>query len=52
MPDSKERLDILDKILSRNVAWIGSADTKATLLFGVDTAMLGVLAAYHLKAFG
>ena len=45
MTDAELRLDLLDKVLARNVAWIRSADTKATLLLAVNTAMLGVLAA-------
>lgn len=39
------KLDLLDRILSKNLAWISAADTKGTLLFAVDSAMLAVLAA-------
>ncbi len=44
MSDLNDRLDLLDRILSRNIQWIGSADSKAVFLFAVDSAMLGVLA--------
>jgi hypothetical protein len=39
------KLDLLDKILARNIAWIAAADSKAAMLFAIDSAMLGVLAA-------
>lgn len=39
------KLDLLDRILTKNLAWISGADTKGTLLFAVDSAMLAVMAA-------
>lgn len=45
MNSFNDKLDLLDRILTKNLAWISSADTKGTLLFAVDSAMLGVLAA-------
>ena len=39
-----DKLDLLDRILTKNLTWNSSADTKGTLLFVVDSAMLGVLA--------
>lgn len=41
----KEKLQVLDLILTKNLMWISNADTKAAILFGVNSAMLGVLAA-------
>jgi hypothetical protein len=40
-----EKADFLNKILDRNLYWIGAADTKATLLFAIMSAMLAVLVA-------
>jgi len=45
MNDDHAKLDLLDRILTKNIAWISGADTKGTLLFAVDSAMLAVLAA-------
>src|SRR5688500_6264387 len=45
MANKTDTLNILDLILTKNLIWIGNADTKATILFGVNSAMLGVLAA-------
>jgi len=39
------KLDLLDRILTKNLTWISSADTKGTLLFAVDSGMLAVMAA-------
>lgn len=39
----KERLDWADKLLARQLDWIGRYDTKSTLLLGICTAMLGAL---------
>ena len=45
MTQQQQTLDLLDKILSKNLQSINNADTKATLLFAVDSGMLGVLTA-------
>lgn len=45
MPALDGKLDIIDRILSKNIAWIAAADTKATLTFTVISAMLAVVAA-------
>lgn len=42
---SREHLEELSRILDRNIQWIASADTKATTLFAVASAMLATLAA-------
>jgi len=39
------RLDLVDRILSRNLSWVAAADTKIAPVLAIDTAMLGVLAA-------
>lgn len=45
MADDKALLDLLDRILGRNLGWIATADSKVAPILAVDTAMLGVLAA-------
>lgn len=45
MNNPEDKLNLLDKILTKNLAWISSADTKGTLLFAVNSAMLAVMAA-------
>lgn len=45
MNEMQNKLDLLDRILTKNLSWINSADTKGTLLFAVDSAMLAVMAA-------
>lgn len=45
MDEQSVKLDLLDKILSRNLTWVANADSKGTLLFGIDSAMLAVLVA-------
>jgi hypothetical protein len=50
MTEWKERIDILDRILNKNLGWIAGADAKATMLFAVDSAMLGVLVAVATRA--
>lgn len=42
---TEDKLNLLDKILTKNLAWISNADTKGTLLLAVNSAMLGVMAA-------
>lgn len=42
---NNEKLELLDRILERNLNWISSADSKGTQLFAVNSAMLAVLAA-------
>jgi len=36
---------ILEASLARNLAWIGAADAKTAVIFGLDTAMIGLIAA-------
>jgi len=38
-------IDLIDRILSRNLSWIAAADSKVAPILAIDTAMLGVLAA-------
>ena len=47
-----ERLALLDRALSLNLAWIGAADAKVAPLLAIATAMLGVLAALAPKSSG
>jgi hypothetical protein len=42
---SDAKIELLDRILARNLAWIAAADSRLAPLMAVDTAMLGVLAA-------
>lgn len=39
------KLELLDKILSKNLTWVANADSKGTLLFGINSAMLAVVVA-------
>src|SRR5439155_4799082 len=39
-------IDLIDRILSRNLSWVAAADSKVTPVLAIDTAMLGVLAAF------
>lgn len=50
MNENQERLDLLDRILTKNLAWISAADAKGTQLFAVNSAMLAVMAAITPKA--
>ena len=43
--EKSELVVVLEKNLARQLEWIKSADSKATFVFAMDTAMLGVLAA-------
>lgn len=38
-------LDVLEKTLERMLYWIAAADSKVAPVLGIDTAMLGVIAA-------
>lgn len=50
MKDDKTQLDLLDRILGRNLNWVASADSKVTPMLAINTAMLGVIAALVPKA--
>jgi len=50
MEDEKAQLDLLDRILGRNLNWVASADAKVTPMLAINTAMLGVIAALVPKA--
>lgn len=39
------QLDVAERLLARNLAWIAAADAKVPPIFAIDSAMLGVLAA-------
>lgn len=41
-----EKYEVLDGILSKNIGWVNTADTKAGFVFLISTAMLGILAAF------
>ena len=41
----EEKLSILEANLSRQLQWIGSADSKSNFIFTISIAMLGLLAA-------
>jgi len=45
MPNYRSALELSEKILDRNVAWISAADSKVAPNLAVSTAMLGTLAA-------
>ncbi|MEQ1856245.1 MAG: Pycsar system effector family protein [Longimicrobiales bacterium] len=40
-----DRLDLIDRILGRNLDWVAAADGKVAPILAMDTAMLGVMAA-------
>lgn len=42
--DSSQRVAMMEKNLSRQIDWIGKHDTKTSIVLGITTAMLGVLA--------
>ena len=42
---AERQVEILEKNLTRNLAWISAADTRVAPLFAINTAMLGVVAA-------
>jgi uncharacterized membrane protein YkvI len=44
MTQEAERFDLLDRLLTKQLSWIAAADTKGTLLFAIDSAMLAVIA--------
>ena len=43
--DKLDKISFLESNLARQLGWISAADKKASFIFGIDTAMLGVLAA-------
>ena len=45
MASMTPEIDLIDRILSRNLSWVAAADSKVTPVLAIDTAMLGVLAA-------
>lgn len=45
MNDPTTLLNLLDRILTRNLAWIATADAKIAPILAINTAMLGVIAA-------
>jgi len=49
--EENERIDFLEKNLSRQLVWISAADSKASFVFAITTAMLGVLVVLMPKAF-
>ena len=42
--ESSDRIRVLELSLDRQLRWIAAADAKLAFAFGVETAMLGVLA--------
>jgi hypothetical protein len=49
--DQKDLQAFLEVDLSRQLHWIGAADSKVGFLFALDTAMLGLLATLAPKAY-
>lgn len=49
MADDQTRLDLLDRILGRNLQWVSAADSKVAPILALDTGMLGVIAALFPK---
>ena len=45
MNDQNELLELFDRILTRNLAWISSADSKIAPILAINTAMLAVIVA-------
>jgi|SRR6267142_1870086 len=45
MASMTPEIELVDRILSRNLDWISAADSKVAPILAIDTAMLGVLAA-------
>jgi hypothetical protein len=45
MNQTASRLDLVDRILSRNLSWVAAADAKIAPILAIDTAMLGFIAA-------
>lgn len=45
MSADKERLQIVQWVLERNLAWIAAAEVKVGFIVAIDTAMLGCLGA-------
>ncbi|UXY16685.1 DUF5706 domain-containing protein [Chitiniphilus purpureus] len=45
MHDEKERLQVAQWVLERNLAWIAAAETKVGVVVALDTAILGALGA-------
>jgi hypothetical protein len=45
MKDEQTRLDLVDRLLARNLAWVAAADAKVPAVFAIDAAMLGTLVA-------
>src|SRR5215831_18177819 len=41
--DDTERIRVMESSLSRMIDWVGKHDSKASFVFGIATAMLGVL---------
>jgi hypothetical protein len=50
--EESERISFLEANLSRQLIWISAADSKASFVFAITTAMLGVLAAIAPKTVG
>ena len=46
--EQSERIQVLEANLGRIISWIQAADGKVNLIFSVNTAMLGVIAAVGL----
>lgn len=44
MAELKDQIDLAERILARNLAWVAAADSKVQAVFGIDAAMLGILA--------
>ena len=42
--DTARRIEILESTLTRQLGWIAASDAKAGFIFGIATAMLGLLA--------
>jgi pycsar effector protein len=45
MAELSEQLDVAERALTRNIAWVAAADAKVPPIFAIDAAMLAVMAA-------
>lgn len=52
MTQSVQTPNLLDNILSRNLAWISAADSKTAPILAIDTAMLGLLVTLAVRVNG
>ena len=50
MPDAPHRLQTIQWMIERQLAWIAAADSKIAVVIAIDTAMMAALAAAYTSA--